>query len=142
MSNSVALTANLLLAINRLADSFPIPNKTLAMQIENEALRIFVKQLQMAANTLGDSSNSLGLLISRKQRNIHFDADNQFKKINTAVTLNGLLVYQASIIIDANPQPTIDERSNILAGITSLQSISHELSRQINKLHNDVISVI
>jgi hypothetical protein len=56
--------------------------------------------------------------------------------------LNGLLVYQASIIIDANPQPTIDERSNILAGITSLQSISHELSRQINKLHNDVISVI
>lgn len=142
MSNSVALTANLLLSINRLADSFPVPNHSLALQIENAALKIFVNQLQMTAKNLGDTSNSLGLLISRKQRQIHFDADAQFKKINTSVTLNALLVYQTSIIIESNPNPSIEDKANILAGVTSLQAISHELSKLLNKLHNDVIAVI
>lgn len=142
MSTSAALTANLLLSINRLAGTFPIANEQQALKLENEALHIFMSQLQMSAKTLGDTAGALGTLITRKQRTIHFNADEQYRKINGAVTLTSLLVYQTSVILQANPEPSSHDRANILAGVTALQTISHELSDQIHQLHKQVIAVI
>lgn len=142
MSTSAALTANLLLSINKLVDSFPAPNKHQALQLENEALRVFLFQLQMSAKSLNEASSSLGTLISRKQRTIHFNADERFKKINSAITLSSLLIYQTGVILDCNPCPNTEDRANIMAGIASLQNVSYELYNQLSVLQNDVIAVI
>jgi hypothetical protein len=142
MADTKALINNLILSINRLVSTFPVGDKDNAVVIENAALRIFINQLKSSASSLVDSTNSLGALITRKQRTIHFDAAEQFKRLNGSVTLNALLVYQASIILDIEPQPSLEEKAELIAGITALQSVSTELSKHITKLHNDVISVI
>lgn len=142
MSKSQILTANLLLSINRLSANFPITDSMQSMHLDDAAVSIFLAQLKLYARTVADSCESLGVLIKRKQRTIHFNADERFKEINSAVTLVSILVMQVSIILDNNALEGIENRADVLAGIRALHDVASALSKEINLLHNDVIAVI